>query len=245
MRNQGFTLIEFSIVLVITGLLIAGVLVGRDLISASETRRAVAAMEGFQSAVNTFKIKYRCIPGDCANAQELELGSNGNGTTFIGDWTVEPVYMMEHLNSAMLIQPDSQLRVLGVDMGFKGPDQSYITSTGNNLSVNLSPFGATGYMDFMIITRPDFAGEEFLPGLPSARAQAIDVKIDDGAPLSGNVRAIGTFNDEFNYAPGESGYPPEGVLGDNASCITDEVPAGYNNLTHTGALCSLAFKLYY
>jgi prepilin-type N-terminal cleavage/methylation domain-containing protein len=63
-KNQGFTLIELSIVLVIIGLIIGGVLVGHDLIKAAETRATLAQIEKYNSATNTFKTKYNGIPGD-------------------------------------------------------------------------------------------------------------------------------------------------------------------------------------
>jgi hypothetical protein len=45
-----------SIVLVIIGLIIGGILVGRDLIKASETRAQISQIEKYNTAVNTFKI---------------------------------------------------------------------------------------------------------------------------------------------------------------------------------------------
>ena len=41
-RHQGFTLIELSIVLVIIGLIIGGVLVGRDMIHAAQIRATIS-----------------------------------------------------------------------------------------------------------------------------------------------------------------------------------------------------------
>ena len=61
---SGFTLVELSIVLVIIGLIIGGVLVGQDLIKAAEIRATVGQKEKFDTAVNTFRNKYNGIPGD-------------------------------------------------------------------------------------------------------------------------------------------------------------------------------------
>jgi prepilin-type N-terminal cleavage/methylation domain-containing protein len=67
-RHSAFTLVELSIVLVIIGLIIGGVLAGRDLIRAAELRSLVSEVERYNSAVNAFKLKYNCLPGDCATA---------------------------------------------------------------------------------------------------------------------------------------------------------------------------------
>jgi prepilin-type N-terminal cleavage/methylation domain-containing protein len=70
-RNAAFTLIELSIVLVIIGLIVGGVLVGRDLIEVAQVRKVISDVEKFQTAFNTFQVKYNCIPGDCPNATQF------------------------------------------------------------------------------------------------------------------------------------------------------------------------------
>jgi len=83
--RKGFTLIELSIVLVIIGLIVGGVLVGRDLIAAAKLRKDISTMEQLNTAVNTFRNKYNCLPGDCANATTFLSGAvNGNGDGVIG-----------------------------------------------------------------------------------------------------------------------------------------------------------------
>lgn len=72
--RHGFTLIELSIVLVIIGLIVGGVLVGRDLIQSSEIRAQIKQIEEFKTAVNTFKTKYGYLPGDMPPTQASQLG---------------------------------------------------------------------------------------------------------------------------------------------------------------------------
>ena len=69
-KKTGFTLIELSIVLVIIGLIVGGVLVGRDLINAAKLRSVLTDVEKFNAAANTFRTKYNCLPGDCLKATD-------------------------------------------------------------------------------------------------------------------------------------------------------------------------------
>jgi prepilin-type N-terminal cleavage/methylation domain-containing protein len=75
--NSGFTLIEMAIVIVIIGLLIGGVLVGRDMISAAEVRAQVLQIEKYNTAANVFREKYACLPGDCKNATNFGFKARG------------------------------------------------------------------------------------------------------------------------------------------------------------------------
>jgi len=79
-RTLGFTLIELSIVLVVIGLVVGGVLVGQDLISAAGVRAQIAQIEKYQSAVNTFRGKYNnTLPGDmdAVNASRFGFAARG------------------------------------------------------------------------------------------------------------------------------------------------------------------------
>ena len=94
-RTQGFTLIELSIVLVIIGLVVGGILVGQDLIASATLRSVMSQQERIQAAVNTFRTKFNCIPGDCLNATDYGFANstsgsgtiavNGNGDGIVGN----------------------------------------------------------------------------------------------------------------------------------------------------------------
>ncbi len=72
--RHGFTLIELSIVLVIIGLLVGGILVGRALIHAAEVRAQIAQIEKYNTAANTFRLKYGGLPGDLPVDQAAAFG---------------------------------------------------------------------------------------------------------------------------------------------------------------------------
>ena len=78
-RQDGFTLIELSIVLVIVGLIAGGVLVGQDLIRAAYVRAQISQIESYNTAVNTFYGKYQALPGDMNNSVALANGFAARG----------------------------------------------------------------------------------------------------------------------------------------------------------------------
>ena len=81
MKHAAFTLIELSMVLVILGLLIGGVLSGRSLIRASELRSVTADYNKYQTSINAFRSKYNALPGDMTNATNYWGAANADPTT--------------------------------------------------------------------------------------------------------------------------------------------------------------------
>lgn len=77
--RRGFTLIELAIVLVIIGLVVGSVLVGRDLIHVAMLRAQISDLIKYETAVRTFQGKYNALPGDMANATSLIPGVTHNG----------------------------------------------------------------------------------------------------------------------------------------------------------------------
>jgi prepilin-type N-terminal cleavage/methylation domain-containing protein len=65
---HGFSLVELSIVLVILGLLVGGVLSGQSLIRAAELRAVSTEYSRWATATQTFRDKYFAPPGDMNNA---------------------------------------------------------------------------------------------------------------------------------------------------------------------------------
>lgn len=80
LHKSGFTLIELSIVLVIIGLIVGGVLVGQDLIRAAGVRAVITQIEKYNTAANTFRGKYGSLPGDMNAASATQFGFAARGT---------------------------------------------------------------------------------------------------------------------------------------------------------------------
>jgi prepilin-type N-terminal cleavage/methylation domain-containing protein len=78
-RQCGFTILELSIVLVIIGLIVGGVLVGRDLIEAAAIRAQISQIEKYQAAVHAFQLKFNALPGDIADPNASAFGFTPRG----------------------------------------------------------------------------------------------------------------------------------------------------------------------
>lgn len=115
MSVRGFTLVELSIVLVIIGLIMGGILGGQELIRASELNSVLTDVNKYRVAMNTFKVKYNALPGDmknaasywpsatCANSvasnsNPTGCNGNGNGIVELTSTQAESFRFWNHLN---------------------------------------------------------------------------------------------------------------------------------------------------
>jgi len=88
--RKGFTLVELSIVLVIIGLLIGGVLKGKAMIDNAKQKRVKSDIDGIVSAVYNYQDKYGYLPGDDpTDIENTSLGvtgcNGGNGDGLFGN----------------------------------------------------------------------------------------------------------------------------------------------------------------
>src|SRR5690349_10719703 len=106
-QQQGFTLIEIAIVLVIIGLLLGGVLKGQELITGARVRNLIGQQDGVKAAYFGFLDRYRALPGDFKNATTTidPNVTNGDGDGVISDVnaTKESIAAWEHLAKAGFI----------------------------------------------------------------------------------------------------------------------------------------------
>lgn len=80
-KKSAFSLIELSIVLIIIGLLIAGITGGASLIKSSELRSIMGEARGYAVSVNSFFTQYDQYPGDAS----VNVGNNSLATYAVGD----------------------------------------------------------------------------------------------------------------------------------------------------------------
>ncbi len=249
-KQKGFTLVELSIVLVIIGLIVGGVLVGQDLIAAAKVRALVSQVEKFDAGGAAFQAKYAGRAGDILAARASAFGLVGGGTVAVplnvgdGDgviegtptgggaqsnnWatTVEMPDVWNHLTESALIP--------GVAV-----DASPATKVGKGFWVAGSagvPVGAltpqapgSKMYYFLTPAAPAAAGIPAIAGIVTpAEAYGFDNKLDDGLPTSGQTRSAdgGTLDASTVSAPGA------------AVCNTGAAPIQYNLSTENN-ICSL------
>ncbi len=123
-------MIEMAIVLIIVGLVVGGVMSGRSILEAAETRRVYEDAQGYISSIGQFMDKYGSLPGDMYDAESVwgqaaagaacDTTNNSNRTTCNGDGnsqiqlgtvvgsggseTVETFRAWQQLNNAGLLQ---------------------------------------------------------------------------------------------------------------------------------------------
>src|SRR5688572_21328752 len=103
-RNQGFTLVEIAIVLVIIGLLLGGILKGQEMITQAKIKNVIADMSGVSAAMYGYQDRYRSLPGDDKHANTRWTATAGDGDGIVeGLWTAttgEAINFWDHLRRA-------------------------------------------------------------------------------------------------------------------------------------------------
>jgi len=211
-RRAGFTLLELSIVLVIIGLVVGGVLVGTDLIKSAKLQKVVREAQSYANAVSTFKLKYNGLPGDLLDAESFfpdqvwnasaaspdlapasALGDGVLSAAFEGADAWRQLALAGLINASNLSGSES----CGADgtSPVSCDQRRDITAPGSAYSDK-----ATWFIGHNLFTQKNAVmisstGGGFYYGwnphgsvLTSLGVRNIDTKLDDGLPRSGSVR---------------------------------------------------------
>jgi prepilin-type N-terminal cleavage/methylation domain-containing protein len=169
-RQQGFTLIEIAIVLVIIGVLLGGILKGQEMLTQGKIRAIEKELDGVAVAILGYRDRYKALPGDDSLASTRWTGAQtGNSDGIIlGNFnsstvTEESFLAWQHLRYAGLI--------------------------GGDAATGKQPLNAVGGMTG--IRNDPAAGTTVCTANLSAKiANAIDAQQDDGLPDKGSIRGF-------------------------------------------------------
>ncbi len=187
-RQSGFTLIEVALTLVIIALLIGGILKGWQMVQSSRVRSVATTSTSIQSAYFAFYDRYGHVAGDwnavdAGNAIGGTVNGGGDDSGHLdtppGDPWTEPNAFWEQLAKAGFIH--------GMFQGTPATEP-----TPNN---DLAPLNV--FQRPIIIGRtPDYEGAAAPRrhivvgrGAPVGLLRELDIKLDDGVPDQGRVRA--------------------------------------------------------
>ena len=210
MRNteSGFTLVELSIVLVIIGLLIGGILVAQSMVTTATIQAQIKQIGEWDTAVNNFKAKYASLPGDSdkfpnpGNNDGIIYGDS-LGTSharFIGD----AQFVWKHLQQGVGLYTDFNFNTSGhCDGGgayactakppnLNLPPAKIAKKVGVMIAYDVQMYNAKyNAYSFMIADGSGNSSDlryNSAPLIPCDMILSVDKKLDDGVETAGNVR---------------------------------------------------------
>lgn len=80
LSQAGFTLIEIAIVLVVIGLLLGGILKGKEMVRTAKLKKVITTADGVRSAVYAYLDKFGQLPGDGVGSPPVYNGQIANAS---------------------------------------------------------------------------------------------------------------------------------------------------------------------
>jgi len=199
-RQNAFTLIEMSIVMVIIGLIVAAISAAQGMVKQNQLRTVMSDLAFYQSALNTFKSTFGALPGDMRNATTIwPTTTNGNGNGYIETSAGEDLPSWQQLALAGII-PGNYKGTGGQIPGVTVPALKYDTSVGfdydqaNGVTFfGLLNFGNNFNMMTISGSLNACCGQLNGGAFKAIDTYNIDSKIDDGIPNTGNIMASAGF----------------------------------------------------
>ena len=189
-RQNGFTLVEIAVVLVIVGLLLGGVLKGQELIDSAKVKNLAQDFRTTPMLIHAYQDKFRALPGDDRRAvahlctsgvSDCTTAGNGDGVLG-GRWDDD-----DGSEAARFWQ---QVRLANLASGpTDTSDPAYIprNAEGGRIGIQRGGSGAPlGLAGSHVICSASIRGK---------LARQLDLALDDGNPASGALRAGSTGED--------------------------------------------------
>ena len=120
--QQGFTLLEIAILLVIVGLILAGVIKGQEMITSAKVKRVAGQIDEIRAAYFGFQDRYKALPGDYSDADtNMDCGSSAclkgdgdgriraNDIPIAGSQAHEDILVWTHLSGSGLLKGDYKM----------------------------------------------------------------------------------------------------------------------------------------
>lgn len=212
----GFSLIELAVVLAIIALIVGGVLIARDLIAAATVRSQISQIESHRTAIAAFRTKYGSMPGDLHANEASALGmvsrsgerGRGDGSGIV-EWCDAGCPVCTNVPFGCEVALFwSDLSFAGLVHGhFPSAEDDYVEASSFQDILGYFPEAALGkvalfpttcsrtqlWIVALRVTASTLSsgggGISTAPGIAGPHAAAIDTKVDDGLPLSGQVLA--------------------------------------------------------
>lgn len=177
-KQVGFTLIELSIVLVIIGLLLGGVLKGQELINSAKVKNMANDFRSIQTQLYSYQDKFKALPGDDKAARD-HLGAAA--TDGDGDGLIEGAY---NAIAGETFQFWQQLRLAQLATG------AVDTSAASYLPTN-SEGGRLGIQSGSTPSIVNLSGAYIIcsEGILGKLARQLDIALDDGSTSTGSLMA--------------------------------------------------------
>ena len=181
-NDNGFTVIELAIVMIIIGLLIGVVIKGHSMIENAKYKAVINQANDLTNAFHTYLNQYGKYPGDDNTAAGRWATANGNNNGRID--AAEPFLANQHLALAGIINGT-----------YNGTNQAIPVSRYPGNASLVSAFGATGLPAGVPFTSLQSICTNVINFtiLPAEAAQALDTAMDDGIWNTGKVQASAAY----------------------------------------------------
>lgn len=187
LNNKGFSLIELSIVLIIIGLLVAGITGGASLIKSAELRAVMSEVRNYQTAVNAYYTATGKLPGGFddsgLNSDKMNFKFTNHAWHQIAD---EKIMDDRPVNAD---QDTTALTSITVSDGMKSKIKGSYYVLGNSKDMDMNVILMLGGTE----TATDVTGNidtKLASSISSKDAKFLDEKMDNGVITTGKIRSF-------------------------------------------------------